>query len=224
VPYCCAIREKLERQRAEQRLKQTQLMRRRMAAMQRGMAIEAGVVQMESVPLSSSMLISAAQAGMCRDKNAQFAGMTYSRSNVQSPAAYYRTVQSPYGAAAVSQTVYERHEQFAAKATPPVLNRPTPAAGAGGKVIEMMTLSEFSNGTTHRELNEAAALQKRGAAMMNSIPTSSLYDRPHLTQQHVCTPAAVAAFYAYEGAGTLFVWFGAMILSVVCLNAPKLQR
>jgi E1A/CREB-binding protein len=40
VPFCCAIKLKLERQRADQRLKQSQLMRRRMAVMQRGMAMD----------------------------------------------------------------------------------------------------------------------------------------------------------------------------------------
>lgn len=181
VPYCCAIKEKLERQRAEQRLKQAQLMRRRMAAMQRGMAMEAGLA-VETVPLTSSVV---AQAPNFRDKNAQFVGMGHtvpvisghSHSNVQSPVyanPYHRTVQSPFGIA-VSQPVYERHQQYI----------------GGNKGMEMSTTTtEFPSGI-HREVNEAVMLQKR-TSIMNSMPVSSVYGR--LTQ-HVCTCLQLVLFY-----------------------------
>ena len=197
VPYCCAIKEKLERQRAEQRLKQTQLMRRRMAAMQRGMAVEAGI-PVETMPLTSSVV---AQSSNCRDKNAQFVGMGHTvpvvsghcHRNVQSPACaspYHRTVQSPFGVA-MSQPVYERHQQYAAgiiassnNTSQTMLNRPAAGKNLGNKGIEMMTTTtEFTSGV-RRELNEAVTLQKR-TSMMNPVPASSLYG-PRLTQ-HVCT-------------------------------------
>jgi E1A/CREB-binding protein len=64
VPFCCAIRQKLERQRAEQRFKQMQLMRRRMALMQRGLSYDpaavtpssAGSGHVQSAPVGGSVV------------------------------------------------------------------------------------------------------------------------------------------------------------------------
>ena len=173
VPYCCAIKEKLERQRAEQRLKQAQLMRRRMAVMQRSMAVEASTPA-EIMPLMPQ------HAGS--DKNAQFVGMghtvpvvsSHSHRHVQSPvcaSTYHRTVQLPYSIAA-SESMYEQHQQCVARDSssnsPVTLNRPT----TGSKVMEMMTgAAEFASGI-RRELNEAVVIQ-RHTPMMTSVPVSS---------------------------------------------------
>jgi len=189
VPYCCAIKEKLERQRAEQRLKQAQLMRRRMAAMQRGMAMEAGIA-VEAVPLTSPAVT---QPTNFRDKNAQFIGMghTVPVRNVQSPAyasPYHRTVQSPFGVA-VSQPMYDRRQQYVASTSSSscsqmTLNRPAAGKNLANKGIEMMTATTDLSSGMHRERNDGAALQ-RHASLMNSVTASSFYG-PSVTQ-HVCT-------------------------------------
>ena len=187
VPYCCAIKEKLERQRAEQRLKQAQLMRRRMAAMQRGMAMEAGM-PVETISLTSPVVT---QPSNFRDKNAHFAGMVHTapvisghcHRNVQSPVyagPYHRTGQSQYGVAA-SQPVYERHQPYTNSSSS---SQMTVRPAAGNNRVDVMTgATEFTSGM-HGELSEAVMLQKR-ASVMNSIPSSSLYG-PRLTQ-HVST-------------------------------------
>jgi len=193
VPYCCAIKEKLERQRAEQRLKQAQLMRRRMAAMQRGMAMEAGI-PVETMPLTSSVV--ANPPSNFRDKNAQFVGMghTVPVRNVQSPAyasPYHRTTQSPYGVTA-SQPMYDRRQQCAAGAvsssscSPMIVNRPAAGKNLANKGMEMMrtTTPEFNNSGVHRE-HSAAVMLQRHTSVMNSMPASSFY-QSHLTQ-HVRT-------------------------------------
>jgi len=191
VPYCCAIKEKLERQRAEQRLKQAQLMRRRMAAMQRGMSVEAGI-PVETVPLTSPVV---AQSTNIRDKNAHFLGMghTVPARNVQSPAyasPYHRAVHSPFGVA-VSQPVYDRHQQYAAgvvstssgSCSQMTLNRPAAGNSLGNNGQEIMTTTEFSSGI-HREHNEAVTLQ-RHTSMMSSMPVSSLYGLTHHVHTHI---------------------------------------
>jgi E1A/CREB-binding protein len=60
VPFCCAIRQKLERQRAEQRFKQMQLMRRRMALMQRGLSYDPAAATSSS---AGSNLVQSAPVG-----------------------------------------------------------------------------------------------------------------------------------------------------------------
>jgi len=190
VPYCCPIKEKLERQRAEQRLKQSQLMRRRMAAMQRGMAMEAGI-PVETVPLTSSVVT---QPPNFRDKNAQFVGMGHTvpvvsghcHRNVQSPlcaSPYHRPVQSPFGVA-LSQPMYERHQQYVINSSSSnQMMHTRPASGKNlGKGMTVMTTTEFTS-SVRRDLNEAVTLQKH-TSMMNSMSASSTYG-PRLTQ-HVC--------------------------------------
>lgn len=188
VPYCCAIKEKLERQRAEQRLKQTQLMRRRMAIMQRGIAVDASTPA-EIVPLTSQHAVS--------DKNAQFVGMGYtpvtvvsshSLRQVQSPVCaslYHRTGPFPFGAA-VSESLYEQQQHCIARDTsssgPPIFNRPA----AGSKAVEMTATNAQLTSSTCQKLNEAVMLQ-RHVPMMTSVQvssTASLYG-PRLTQ-YVC--------------------------------------
>ena len=188
VPYCCAIKEKLERQRAEQRLKQAQLMRRRMAAMQRGMAMEAGIA-VEAVPLTSPVVT---QPTNFRDKNAQFIGMghTVPVRNVQSPAygsPYHRTVQSPFGVA-VSQPMYDRRQQYVVSTNSSSCSQIRPAGGKNlaNKGIEMMTATTDLSSGMHRERNDGAALQmQRHMPVMSSVTVSSFYG-PSVTQQ-VCT-------------------------------------
>jgi len=187
VPYCCAIREKLERQRAEQRLKQAQLMRRRMAAMQRAMTVESAG-GMESVPVSlmPSSVIAQPPPTNFRDKNAQFVAMghTVPVSPVGS-SPYHRAVQSPFSVAASQQPVYDRRQPYAVISTTSshlAVNGPV-ASQSFGKTpaMEMMTATtEFSGGSGGmlRERNEAIMLQQRHA----SVPASSLY----CVTQHVC--------------------------------------
>jgi len=187
VPYCCAIKEKLERQRAEQRLKQAQLMRRRMAVMQRGMAMEAST-SAEIMPLTSQHVVS--------DKNAQFVGMghtvpvvsSFSQQHVQSPvcaSSYHRTVPLPFGVPA-STALYERHQQCVARDTGSSSTMTLNGPAAGSKSVELMpATAEFTSGI-HRVRNETTTLQ-RHTPVMTSVRMSSsatLY-RPRLTQ-YVC--------------------------------------
>jgi len=185
VPYCCAIKEKLERQRAEQRLKQAQLMRRRMALMQRDMAVEASAPA-EMMPLTSHHAVS--------DKNAaQFVAMghtvpvvsSHSLRSVQSPvsaSSYHRTVQLPFGVA-VCESAYERHQQCVVRDTssnsPVTLNR----LAAGSKPLEMMTsCAEFTSGIC-QERNEAVMLQKHTPVMSSvRVPSSATLYGPRLSQ------------------------------------------
>jgi len=179
VPYCCAIKEKLERQRAEQRLKQAQLMRRRMAVMQRGMAVEASAPA-EMMPLATQHAVS--------DKNAQFFGMGHTvpvvsrhcYQNVhQSPVcANHRTVQLPFGVA-VCESAYEQRQQCVVSNSPATLNR----LAASGKPIEMMTsAAQFSSGI-RQERSETVMLQKHPPVMTSVRASSSatLYG-PRLSQ------------------------------------------
>jgi len=188
VPYCCAIKEKLERQRAEQRLKQAQLMRRRMAAMQRAMTVEsAGGIETAVPPtLMPSSVVAQPPPTNLRDKNAQFVGMGHTVP--VSPAGvspYHRAVQSPFGVAASQQPVYDRRQSYTVISTTSsqlTLNRPVAGQSLDNMAgIEMMTsAAEFSSGGAMlRERNEAVMLQQRHA----SVPVSSLYG---LTQ-HVRT-------------------------------------
>ena len=191
VPYCCAIREKLDRQRAEQRLKQAQLMRRRMALMQRGIAMETSgntPVAAETVPpATSSMPPSQPSSNVYfRDKNAQFVGMGHTvavMSGHQSPvftSLYNRTMQAPYSVT-VSQPMYERHQPYVVSSSgcsniPMTLGETV----VGGKATDMLPASaEFAPG-----MHDAV----RHASMMNSIPMSSPagFCTPRLAQ-HVST-------------------------------------
>jgi len=184
VPYCCAIKEKLERQKAEQRLKQAQLMRRRMAVMQRGMAVEASTPA-ETVPLTSQHAVS--------DKNAQFFGMGHtvpvvsghSHRHAQSPvcaSSYHTTTQLPFGVA-VSQSVYERHQQCAARETSGnSLHRPA----SGSKAVDLMTANAEFTSSIRRELTEAVMSQRHMSGMAYvRVSSSSTLCGPRLTP-YVC--------------------------------------
>jgi len=156
VPYCCAIREKMERQRAEQRLKQAQLMRRRMAVMQRGMALD------ETVPLTPQQ----PACTVFRDKNAQFIGMghtvpvvnSHCRQNVQSPvyaSAYHRTVHT----AAVCDQQLVRGPVYSSRSSEMTVSR-------ADKRMEVITSGKCLGPS------ETVTLQ-RNASVMNCVRMSS---------------------------------------------------